>query len=211
MADQRRKGEKTRAKREMKRHAKADIYGDSPEVHVQRLRDESDRGVIVLLGSYVEEALELSLRDALGHASEHELDETFFGPQGLVGTFSAKANLAHALGLISTPARELIDVLRHLRNLAAHVQQSITFETSSVRQAALSMMCDDSRVFAENNGSESMRDMFVVSCIVLRGVACGRGNDETGTSDFTYAADFIAQHEVIPTLDLIRLENRREG
>jgi hypothetical protein len=87
---------------------------------------ESDRGAILVLGTYLEGLLEQLLSAALGGA---ELFDDFNAP---LGTFSAKIKAVHALGLVSDEFAFNLDQIRRARNHCAHHIENVTFDDQKV-------------------------------------------------------------------------------
>lgn len=83
---------------------------------------ESDRGCVILMGAIVEEDLR-----RLHHANVNLLfskggiaDITKIVFEGRLRDFDGKISAAYQYGLISKEEREALDLVRHLRNEAAH-------------------------------------------------------------------------------------------
>lgn len=201
--EQRRKGEKSAAKTALKTLGKATIYGSPPTQHIERLRAESDRGVLVLIGSLVEEALEVALKESLPGATASDHKE-LFGITGPIGTFSSKALFARVLGLISEPGWQLIDVLRALRNSAAHHQQDISFATPTVMAGVRSIVSEDTRLIMDDD-IKAVRDGFVLAGVLLQLVVLhsvtGKSQADPGLDNVT---SFIATHHLVPVVETIK-------
>lgn len=199
---------KKKAKTALKAHGRQSIYDLPAEEHMERLDSESDRGVIILMGSYIEDALGFSLRnafiDAQGVKSETDVKDidALFDFQGPVGTFSAKIKMAYALGIISRAAREIADVFREMRNAAAHIQGDISFETASLKEAVYSIIDSDSAEFIETsddkNGSARMTFMFAAT--MLRQIIAIDEFDQNNPADvqLEWFKGRIAEQEILP-------------
>jgi hypothetical protein len=98
---------------------------------MQRLFDvlnhESDLAAVLIGASYLDECLASMLHRAFvqGETSGRLLDSS----TGVLGSYSARADLAYVLGLVSKPAVADLRVVGELRNLFAHSR--LTLELSS--------------------------------------------------------------------------------
>lgn len=81
-------------------------------------KGESDRAVVVLGGAYLDARLEETLRTWL--ADDVDLDQHFRAPSGVLSSYGAKYNVAHALGALPDDLRETIKHVGAIRNHFAH-------------------------------------------------------------------------------------------
>jgi hypothetical protein len=96
--------------------------------------DETDRAAAVLGGSYLDAILEQVLRSWMPPNAEKTVD-AFFEPHGFLGTFGARKNMAFALGIVDTEARDDIQRIANIRNFFAHhVLEADSFDNEAVRQ-----------------------------------------------------------------------------
>jgi len=112
-----------------------------PEPEVQALGDilaefakESDRGAALIAASFVDERL----REIL-HAFSTEVpqrEELLVGPNAPLGTFSARATAAYALGLIEENEFREITIIRKIRNEFGHQWRGMTFESGKIASLA---------------------------------------------------------------------------
>jgi DNA-binding MltR family transcriptional regulator len=111
-------------------------------VHVvETLDDESDRGMVLILSGFLEEALKTMLVGFFQVGAKTEA--LFESGNPALGTFSARINLCHALGIINDKEREDLDMVRGLRNDFAHeVGASFSVESISARINNLSNVVD---------------------------------------------------------------------
>lgn len=65
--------------------------------------------------------------------------ELFRGPRAPLGSFAAKTQVGHALGLFNDEMRSQMDELRRIRNAFAHAITHIDFSEPAVRSAALKL------------------------------------------------------------------------
>lgn len=113
------------------------------------LRNESDRGVIVIGSSLLEHALESAIGMRLREPSDSGETKRLFDESGLFGTFSKKIWAAYFLKIIGTRTRRDLDLIRRMRNIAAHSFAEISFDTPEVAGGCreLKMPDDDGRTY----------------------------------------------------------------
>lgn len=129
------------------------------------LRAESPRGIVLVSAAMLEEALrELMLAHLVPNSSTS--DPLFDGPMSPFGSFSAKIDAAHRLGLLSHQFCRDLHIIRRIRNEVAHEPKGFRFEEAgtSARVVALSQ---SHGIFARSpnwvlkNGSPSLQDQFL--------------------------------------------------
>ena len=109
-------------------HAMADCF----RTLQNQLRDETDRGAVIVAVALLEDSLEQMLSARLIPSPERD-DELFSGPYAPLGNFSAKIDFAYRVGLIRQDVRSSFHLLRKLRNHFAHSASVGGFEAPSVR------------------------------------------------------------------------------
>lgn len=97
------------------------------------LRDESDLSAAIIASALLESALEKFL---IGRMREKEprLLGQLFENRGPLSDFNGKILCAVAFGVLSVPAGEHFQAIRHIRNAFAHSRVPISFETPQVRK-----------------------------------------------------------------------------
>lgn len=107
---------------------------------VDTLADESDRGMVVIVGSLTEDILLECILKRLPGAN-HAVKKNLTRSGGLLSTWADRTNLALAMGLIDEEDADHLEVLKTMRNACAHSRRHIDFCTPELR-AALSLMYD---------------------------------------------------------------------
>jgi len=109
--------------------------------------DESDRAAIVLGAAQMDDLLITILTTRLIDAKKDWFD--FNGP---FGTFSAKIDTAHAVGVIDKSFASKINLVRKIRNECAHNIQSVDLDANPVSQriAELVASFEDTTFWAIN-------------------------------------------------------------
>lgn len=99
------------------------ILKEPAGISYQSLCKESDKGCVIIIGSILEEHLG-QLHEAFIAKSIHPSKVNIFGelcdPFAPLSTFAGKLKLAYAYGLIDVDDYKDLDLIRKLRNEAAH-------------------------------------------------------------------------------------------
>lgn len=104
------------------------------------LKNESDRGCVILGIAWIEEQLtELLVGYCLHPEGGKRQGDEVFGVSGPVGTFAAKIDIAYRLGLIRPHVKKCLHLCRKVRNDFAHRSSHLAFQTTSVRDRVLEM------------------------------------------------------------------------
>ena len=148
--------------------------GHKPE-HIGKIFDEieaqNDRATIIVGVSFVEHFLDEALVTRLRKLADKER-ETVFSASGIFPTLSRKILGAYALGLIGPKTRRELDLLRSIRNEAAHNVNPVTFDTSQIKSRVkeltlINAVPREIKLFIPANPiitpTSSLRDRFVMS------------------------------------------------
>jgi len=90
-----------------------------------------DRPAAILVSTHLEDSIQDLILTKMVPLNSTELGEMFSGDR-LLGTFSAKIQIAYALGLIGPKTRRDLDLIRLVRNAFAHSRKTIRFATKEV-------------------------------------------------------------------------------
>jgi hypothetical protein len=105
-----------------------------PEVQVWSRKifedGESDRSIVLVMGSLVETCLERALKHRL--RKDAKLSNELFNFSGPLGTFSSKIKIAYMMGMISEIAYKDLITYKDIRNKFAHTIDMIDFDTLSI-------------------------------------------------------------------------------
>ena len=104
--------------------------------YFRSLFKESDRGAVLISATRLEEKLELLHRAHIAQkvAEPKKILEELFRPYAPLSSFSAKIQLAHAYGLIDADDYADLNIVRRIRNDAAHTSVEFSFEPTEVCQ-----------------------------------------------------------------------------
>ena len=95
----------------------------------------SDRTTAIILGSSVEKNLGRMLISAMRPDLNSDDKAVIFGDRGISGTFSAKTMTAWAFNLIGPIVRTDLNIIREVRNVAAHSRMTFSFNEEIVANA----------------------------------------------------------------------------
>jgi DNA-binding MltR family transcriptional regulator len=130
----------------------------------------SDRVTAVMLGPYVETALDRLLTSRMRpNLSKIERDQ-LFGFEGAVGTFSAKIIIAYAMNIIGPITYSDLKLIKELRNQFAHSRIAFDFPTPEVvavcNELKIPKLRDNSDSFKSRIGMEKSASwmLFVSAC-----------------------------------------------
>jgi len=102
------------------------------DVFREEFEKESDRACVILAVAMLDQALEALLKARLVPTSSSK-DGLLEGAYAPISTFSARIDLAHRIGLISTKFCRDLHIIRDIRNDFAHDIRGCTFHNDAVR------------------------------------------------------------------------------
>lgn len=154
-----------------------DLFEIPPVEHLQTLRGESDRASIILLAGMIESYLVARLRDKMPTLNSDETTRVF-GFNGPIGTFSGRIWVAQALGIINRQIRRQLDIIREMRNVAAHAHPNVTFTTPQIKAATVQLFRPDVRPAFEFFEDSAIRKAFEVMCGHIVMTLTGQPSDD---------------------------------
>ena len=96
---------------------------------------ESDRGAALIAASLIDERLKDIIQNFLVDRKDSIV--LLNGPNAVLGTLSARASTAYALGLIQDNEYEEINIIRKIRNEYGHKWKGVSFEKDKIRNLCL--------------------------------------------------------------------------
>ncbi len=96
----------------------------------KEFENESDRSVIIIAVSYIENYLEYYLKKRL---INHKLVDSLFEGYAPLTTLSAKIDIAFSIGLISEEIHSELHLLRKIRNISAHDDTKVDFSNIKIK------------------------------------------------------------------------------
>jgi hypothetical protein len=132
--------------------------------------EESPRATLILTGSMIDNILAYKLAERMPGINQDE-SERIFGPEGPLGSFSNRIRLAHALGIIGRPLKRRLEMIKEMRNTAAHAHARLDFTNPVIVSAVASLFDKSSNDFPSQNpvGIRFYYRQAVIS--VLSGIA----------------------------------------
>lgn len=103
----------------------------------------NDRAAIVVFGSVTEDALLEMIKVYMRQGLNSRDRKSLFGFEGLAGTFSTKITLAYAMQWIGPNTRHDLDLIRALRNHAAHSMSPIEFSVPEIQAVCAELRTPD--------------------------------------------------------------------
>lgn len=154
----------------------------SPVNLLSEMAPETDRSVVVIMGSLLEDQLTESIRTRLRPMTEdEEKDLRIFKYDGPFGGFSSKITVANAMGIIDDELTLQLDEIREMRNACAHSFRAINFETPELANVALRLFSGGRGFFPLQTRSPSLRMSFMIECATML-VAISHGSKAAAIS-----------------------------
>lgn len=145
-------------------------YGDDSmaESVLAELRDESDRGAVILAATSIEDMLEFSIGLRM---TPLETDATaraeVFGARGTLSSYANKTLIAYALGIIDKSTKKEIDLIREIRNACAHSRLPISFKVRQLQDAAKAVIGKDLLKEIKDHEPQTLRTAFIIQCSLI--------------------------------------------
>lgn len=98
-----------------------------------QIRDDSDRAAGIVAGAMVEARLVEAIRSRM-RSDRRDITKGLFEPEGALGAFGAKIDLAYLLDLLSDDAFNDLNDIKKVRNKFAHRHDVLSFEASGIRE-----------------------------------------------------------------------------
>ena len=114
---------------------------DIGPLYQEMIADNNDRGAALIAQGLIENRLIHFLRSRLVHLTETE-DDSLFGRDAPLSTFSDQIKIAHAFGLIDSEVRNDLERIREIRNTIAHTPLPLSFSTPAIANACKGFHAD---------------------------------------------------------------------
>lgn len=103
---------------------------------VEMFHSESDRGAVVLAGSYIENYLGIYLASKM---TDKSLENEIFGANGPLSTFSQRIDFSQDFGLLTKEQCGELRLIKKIRNHFAHHPKSASFSDEKVKNWVASL------------------------------------------------------------------------
>jgi hypothetical protein len=153
----------------LKKLAEHPFDDDNFQSVIDSLRSESDRAAVIIAGSLLDDELAVLIRKVMRPLSAEDR-QRLFGFDGPAGTFSSRILLAYALRLIDANDRQLLNIIREMRNACAHSRMPISFETQELRDVSVLLFTEELR---GETDSKKLRALFIFTCALLLNILVG--------------------------------------
>src|SRR5918993_2021289 len=136
------------------------------------LSNESDRGVVLILGSFIEDDLAEAICKKFKPMSSTE-PQTMV-ERGPLKDFNSRVLMGRALGIISEADARVLGVIKAMRNACAHSRRDITFGTPELLDALYMMLSPQDVAILQRSRSQWVaRATFIYACSYVMGVFRG--------------------------------------
>jgi hypothetical protein len=96
----------------------------------EMFHSESDRGAVVLAGSYIENYLGIYLCSRM---TDKSLEKEIFGANGALSTFSQRIDFSQAFGFLTKEQCAELRLIKKIRNHFAHHPKNASFTDEKVK------------------------------------------------------------------------------
>ena len=127
------------------------------------LDGENDRAAILVGGSILEYALEQAIASRLREPQTTTESDALFDEHGILGSFHEKIWAAYFLKVIGPSVRRDLDLVRAIRNSAAHDMNAISFDgTSEIANRCRELRFADASIPGKANPPD-LRGKFILT------------------------------------------------
>jgi DNA-binding MltR family transcriptional regulator len=116
----------------LRRYWKNRIAPRDPIELAQELVNESDRAVVILAATILDDELVELLRRRMVIEPNKEQSDYIFRYDGPLGSFSSRIEIAYLFGFIDEITRSNLTDIREIRNACAHSKHAMTFSTKEL-------------------------------------------------------------------------------
>jgi mannitol operon repressor len=103
---------------------------------LSELIGESDRSVVLLMTSLLDNALTVIIAKSLCFSPDENEIDAIFRFEGPLGSFSHKIEIAFLFGLIEDSTYQQLNIVREMRNACAHSNHPLTFSEEALVNVA---------------------------------------------------------------------------
>ena len=126
------------------------------------LEGTSDRAVIIVLGVFIDDALEHAIAQKMRRLTDDEYVEAF-KHDGPLGSFSAQIDMAYWFGIFELPQRKRFHDLREMRNACAHAKRPISLADEELANVCRRFL-RDAKFKAYEETPKGLRIALIAEC-----------------------------------------------
>jgi hypothetical protein len=149
-----------------KYYRERDIAED-PESYRDNFRKETDRAIIMLTSTILEDVLAYRLSQAFCHDVRDEDIDFVFRFEGPLGTFSARIEIGYLFGLIEKPIAEQLDLIREIRNACAHSKFTLSFKEGVLVNVIKKIFRPRGVVALTTESPEELKEAFLLEWSII--------------------------------------------
>lgn len=152
----------------------------NPEYLKAEVQGESDRAIVILLCSLLDDVLTLLISRRLSFNPTEEQYDYVFRFEGPLGTFANRIEIAFIFGLIDELTRSQLTDIREMRNACAHTKHQIDFGVPELANVAKRLFRPQGLSPLEDDSREEIRATFIMEFTFLYYILL-EGSREKGT------------------------------
>ena len=141
-----------------------DFFDADPKEQAKHMMAESDRSSIILLAATIEYTILRSLKARMPSLNSDE-QAAIFNFEGPCGSYSNRIRLAHGLGIFDRATKRRIEVIKEMRNTAAHSFAPIRFDVPQIVQAVAQLFPPNTRTEIMGWDLPRVRAAFMQYCM----------------------------------------------
>ncbi|RED31830.1 mannitol repressor [Rhodopseudomonas thermotolerans] len=129
----------------------------------EQLKLKNDRGVAITFASMLEDRLRWLIETQFIENLSEKRKASLFKGQGPLSTFSAKTEVAFALGLVKPEVRDQLIIIAQIRNKFAHGFKSVRFTDTNISE-----LCKRLKTFdpPSSEAKADLREVYGLACLV---------------------------------------------
>lgn len=127
----------------------------------EEVHGESDRGLALVAGDYLSSLLEALLRQVFVDVDGNKLVGDLFRESGPLGSFAVRIRLAYLMGLLGTDTYKALELIRDIRNAAAHSVEPFSLDLPGIREKCENLTTSEGYRTAAEEAGQPPRKHFM--------------------------------------------------
>jgi hypothetical protein len=175
------------------------------------LMDESDRGVVVILGSLLEDLLLERVLESFGSLGRRPDKKNLIRSGGVLGSLERRFVVAQALGVIDDDMLNMLQTVVEMRNACAHSRQEVGFLTPELKNVLALLFTDENAAeVRECNHAFSLRWMFIVAFVYIAALLQGESPEKAAAKSQRLMDQALIEASLAVLKHRASLEKRRQ-